>query len=139
MLCNSLCLGFDIEATNLNLVRYTIKRDDITLDTLKYDNFFEKLLARKYQDWVYEQEYRWIVPLENLPHEGNLYFKPFGSDLFLSKIIVGPRCELTPYSINMMGGVNQKAFKIIKARIAFRSFRIVQNLQGFKQPDSRRS
>jgi hypothetical protein len=129
------CFGFDVPDWLLREVQYTKKRDDLTPEMLAAPDLPERLLLRKYADWAYEKEVRWILPLKSLVKDGDKHFMPFGPDLSLVEVIIGPRCDWPPDDI-WQAWHRDYSLELIKARMAFRSFRIVMNRRGFSHADA---
>ena len=55
-----------------------------------------------------------------------MYFCDFSSDIRLTEIILGPRCEMPNEKIEAMIRAMGLYVKVIKSRIAFRSFRVIE-------------
>lgn len=77
--------------------------------------------------------------MKSLLKEGDLYFKAFDWEMKLEEIVVGPMCGMT--DVDLMSALHPSIGKvrIIKARMAFKSFRIVKNKLGFKATDKRKA
>jgi len=91
-----------------------------------------ELLFTKFEDWKYEEEWRnWFTFDER---ENGHYFYYFDSPTFmqLREVIVGPLCETSKSEIEATLQGYPFQVKITKARLAFRSFHVVENLQGFQ-------
>jgi hypothetical protein len=121
-----IALGFDINKHIIKDVKYKSTRprftkvNEATLHTLLYT---------KYKDWKYEQEWRIITHLEEHDAKGR-YFGDFNNDLVLREVITGALCTTTKAEI-------QKALRddnvtITKARLAFNTFNVVTQQQGFR-------
>jgi len=132
------CFGFDVPQSALSKVRYTDKRDDLVSSSLDSPELTQSLLTRKFAAWAYECEHRWILELSALDKKRELYFKPFSPELRLAEIVVGPMCDWTPEEIRRTAPDLGNRVDIIRARMAFRSFRIVRNRRGFAGVDPRR-
>jgi hypothetical protein len=121
-----MCLGFDVEDRGLRAVNYVEERS-----TLKMPPTIEsadELLFTKYRDWQYEEELRNWFQLDQ--RENGHYFYPF--DKFqLKEVIAGPLCEISKDRINQALNDYSEPVSVIKARLAFKTFRVVENLQGF--------
>lgn len=133
-----ICLGFSVPDNRLIEVQYTKYREVLTPVLLARSDIHELLLSRKYRDWAYEEEHRMLLPLRGLEKEGDLYFKPFGDDLKLREIIVGPMCEETDMGLRQLAPASTEGIPIIKSRMAFNTFRVVRNRKGFQARDVRR-
>ncbi|HCH3381892.1 TPA: DUF2971 domain-containing protein [Vibrio parahaemolyticus] len=84
-----LCLVFEIPDSDLKKVDYVSKR--IHPDSIDLENEAEvyRILTTKFEHWRYEQEHRSIYVLGALQKENELFFKGFGQDLKLKKVIIG--------------------------------------------------
>jgi len=125
-----ICLGFDVP-THLRKIYYSAERLRIVLDTTDSgeelnEASMQKLLFTKYEDWAYEEEYRVYIELEDRDQESKLYFKDFGGDLHLKEVIVGPMCDVSYDEIYDIVAASSDV-SIIKARLAFNSYRVVKN------------
>jgi hypothetical protein len=56
-----------------------------------------------------------------------MYFYDFSKDLQLREVILGPRCELPISRIRSLVAGFTPAVEVLKARIAFSSFRVVKH------------
>jgi hypothetical protein len=127
-----LCLGFDIPDEMLTEVTYIAKRplpDMVRLagTGLQAQAEMLRVLTTKFSHWRYENEVRVFVDLTD--PIGSLYFADFGPSLALREVIVGARCEATRANIAAALGPLASAVKTRKARLAFRSFRVVEQKQ----------
>lgn len=61
-----------------------------------------------------------------------MYFKPFDEGLKLAEVIVGPLCEATRAEIEMRLQHYKFRPSLLKARLAFGSFKIVTQRLGLK-------
>lgn len=86
-----------------------------------------KLLSTKYKDWKYEDEVRIFADLTEQDPDTGMYFKEFDDNLRLREIILGARCESTWKDIDDQIREYTEEVSLIHARLAFRSFRIVEN------------
>lgn len=126
------CLGFEVSPGLSIPVEYSARRlapeakqlltGPITKETMR------RVLCTKYSHWKYEQEERIFVSLEasNKDSKG-LYFENFSSDLALVTIILGVRSSISRDQINRALRSMSGQVAIFKARLAFRSFRVVRN------------
>jgi hypothetical protein len=126
-----ICLGFDIPSKTIKPVKYEARRSPLSppLTVGKAD----RLLYTKYRDWKYERELRsWIELKERDPVSG-LYFYGFGEEILLREIIVGPLCGIAKVEIEAALQGYRPKVKIVRARLAFKTFRIVRNKLGFRK------
>lgn len=124
-----LCLGFDIPDGLLTKVSYLSRRPLPDMTTLggtgaAAQDAMLKVLATKFSHWRYENEVRVFVGLTD--STGPFYFADFGPDLALKEVIVGARSDVSRAEIaDALGGL-APSVTTRKARLAFRSFRIVE-------------
>jgi hypothetical protein len=128
-----ICLGFDVSNHVTADVRYT--KTQPVLKELNEDIAYT-LLFTKFSGWSYEREVRAYVSLDERNLNGK-YFYLFGESLRLKQIIAGPLCTITREQIEdaVLGYQDASTIEMIKARLAFRSFRVVKNRQGFRHTD----
>jgi hypothetical protein len=99
------CLGFEVDTAigeglrEISYVHAMLRADGHSgpLGALAHD-VKEALKFTKFQSWSYEQELRAFVPLTKLVDEPSgdgktLYFMPFGGQLKLREVILGPLCD----------------------------------------------
>jgi hypothetical protein len=123
-----ICLGFDVDDHRLKAVRYVEERPDLQMPLT--NESANELLFTKYREWQYEQEWRSWFQLDERK-EGH-YFYPFDGFVQLSEVIAGPLCTVTKERINQaLRDYAAKSVAIMKARLAFRTFRVVKRLTGF--------
>lgn len=126
------CLGFEVRPGLSMPVEYRARRlarearrlltGPITRETMR------RVLSTKYSHWRYEQEERIFVTLEDKNKDSNdRYFENFASDLVLVTVIVGARSNISRDHINEALGSMSSQVAVFKARLAFRSFRVVRN------------
>jgi hypothetical protein len=126
------CLGFDISDGSVINVEYNGKR---LIENIRYDfskgrlneKFMIRLLATKYKDWEYEDEVRVFAKLEYQDNRTGLYFKEFGEDIALREVILGARWEGDTEAIIGYAKNYPREVRVIQARLAFTSFRIIEN------------
>lgn len=90
-----MALGFDVPRDMLTEVTYAEKLFDLKLDPVTkrpQKGTVDKLIATKFRDWKYENEFRLFVQLDHDEAEGGLYFVPFSENLRLREVVLGPRC-----------------------------------------------
>jgi hypothetical protein len=130
-----IALGFEVSSKNLMDVIYTGTRlpPESVNEALGDENeeFRRKLFSMKYTDWAYEDEVRILTNLRDSHKESDKYFLPFSPELTLREIIAGPLCSITESKFNEATEHYSKKVELIKARLAFRSFRVVKNRKGF--------
>jgi len=127
-----ICLGFDVASDRVQPVVYAKTPMNIPVDPNsglpKLSNRNVNRLQRtKFADWKYEEEMRYFIYLDEVIPEGAFYFQPFCGDLALREVILGPRCALPLQGIRDLVAPFVPSVQVIKARIAFRSFDVVEN------------
>lgn len=124
-----ICLGFNVPRTLVERVHYEDERLRAELDHVEAPSLSEELqrLLRctKYRRWEYEREYRRFVPLKSAISEGRLHFFPFGAELELAEVILGPECVLPLQQVRHLVQAKYPNAVVFKARLAFKFFHIV--------------
>jgi hypothetical protein len=132
-----ICLGFKIDDALAIHIKYDAKRlvHDLhgsfqagTLD----EAIMLRVLQTKFEDWKYEDEVRVFANLEEQDSATSLYFKDFDSQLALREIIFGARCEETAEFIQTISGSIGKGIRLVQGRLAFRSFKVVEDRRRTK-------
>ena len=126
-----LCLGFEVSDADAKPVAY--RKAPLHFDLTRYQrddhykqDFADRMVSSKFSDWSYEQEVRLYVRLDPKTETDGLYFYEFSDDLRLSEVIVGAASCLTrDRLISALGGAS-KQVRMRKARMAFKSYRIVE-------------
>jgi hypothetical protein len=118
-----LCLGFDVPDEMLKQVVYVTARSKWP-ETLTED-FAKAFLFTKFAHWSYEDEYRVFTTLEE--QENGVYFAEFSDQLKLRQVIVGAESTTTRADITEALGDLADGVEAFKARVGFRSFRVVRN------------
>ena len=121
-----ICLGFDIDSRGAKAVTYQSKRPRLRIPPSRAEA--DQLLYTKFLDWQYEEEWRsWIQIDERDPATG-LYFYNFDSCVRLREVVAGPLCDVPEAKFkDVLRGYADK-ISVIKARLAFKTFRVVRNL-----------
>jgi len=127
-----IALGFDVPDYLLSQVLYTSQRVRIDVDSkTKRPNLDEalvnRLLRTKFVDWKYEDEYRLFIQFDPTTKESGLFFRDFSEDLRLMEVILGPRCQLPVDRIRSLLQTALPHVKVLKARMAFRTFRVIED------------
>ena len=89
-----------------------------------------RLLATKFRDWKYEDEVRVYTDLKDADAATGHYFKDFGGDLALKEVILGPRYAGSAAKIAALARACVAGVSLIRARLAFKTFRVVPNELG---------
>ena len=125
------CLGFEVDEQSLRPVSYVKGRTDLQLPLT--EETMKQLLFTRYRDWSYEEELRGWFRLEERDASTGHYFYNFDEKVQLREVIAGPLCD-TPKAPT---GAALKGYKdhilVVKARLAFTTFRIIENQQGFRR------
>jgi hypothetical protein len=125
-----ICLGFDLRNDLVQRVRYEDERIRIAIgdngELSKLDDELEKLvLCTKFRDWQYEEECRIFVSLSSCQSEGSLHFYPFGDDVCLREVILGPECLEKLDTARELVKTRFPTAIVFKARLAFKFFKVV--------------
>ena len=131
MLTNTvaMCLGFEVDPGVLKEVTYGTARPTLPIPPNETD--VNQLLFYKYRGWRYEEEWRGWIRVDDRDDSTGLYFYPFDGSVQLREVIAGPLCDLARARIEAALKGYRDPIRIIKARLAFRTFRVVANLRGF--------
>jgi len=126
-----LCLGFDVPDKDVKIVAYNRRRpvDDGSLAAggLHAEEFMERALSTKFSHWRYENEARVFVRIDRKNRADPICYYPFDKKVKLREVIVGHLSDLTRSKIEALIDVRDRDdVSIIKARLAFRTFRIVK-------------
>jgi hypothetical protein len=126
-----ICLGFEVPEEKLGRVSYSRKRLVAEVDKLISPHQLDvetwrRFLFTKYSHWKYEDEIRCFVTLEERDPDNNLYFAEFSEQLKLMQVIVGAESSMTRETLRKALGDLAASVVIQKARLAFRSFRVVR-------------
>jgi len=125
-----ICLGFNVPRKLLQKVRYEGDRllarleEDENPMTLPLE-LQEQLLCTKYGRWEYEHEHRRFVRLKHAVAEGPIHFMPFGKELELAEVVVGPECSVAVAEVRKLVSSLYIGAVTFKARLAFKFFKIV--------------
>jgi hypothetical protein len=127
-----IALGFEISDESIFEVIYSKNRvgipvHSVTKQTVLSNEFIQNILRTKFIDWQYEQECRVFVQLDESTQESGLYYKDFSPDFKLTDVILGPRCDLPIKKIRLLVSNNKNPVRVIESRMAFRTFRVVEN------------
>lgn len=130
-------LKFEIKDEIALPVRYRQNRFSIDLLAKKYHKQSvtkketEGIWLTKFISWNYEEEIRVICSQDDCFKKNGLLFHPLNEEINLLGLILGPLCDLTINSIKEKLPKG-KEIEIIKSRLAFRSFSIVEQ-RNFKR------
>lgn len=125
------CLGFDIDDSQIKQVNY--RKSPLRFELQRYladdsyaQAFSERLVSTKFEDWRYEDEFRLYVKLDPATETNGLYFYEFSDQLRLTELIVGAGSTITREQAN--AALGNLAGHVIskKARMAFRTYGIVE-------------
>jgi len=125
-----ICLGFEVDEEYLKPVSYVTERTPISFPPTP--ELAQQLLFTKYRDWKYEEEWRGWFSLDEQDSTG-LYFYSFNDKVQLREVIAGPLCDTAKAKIDAALKGYKDHIHIIKARLAFTKFRVVENKQGFRR------
>jgi hypothetical protein len=117
-----LCLGFDVSDKHIKKVEYIKERIPYSGGDVSLTQMIN-ILTSKFNHWEYEHEYRLFLSLQN--KERNLYFSYFDEMIKLKEVIIGGSSIIKVTDITSLV---DKDVEIFKARPAFKTFEIVQNI-----------
>ena len=125
------CLAFEVPDALIKEVDYRksplrFERHRFLADSRFAQEFSDQLVSTKYQDWQYEREIRLFVKLDPKAEIDGRYFCDFSNDLRLAEVIVGVESLMNRQAILTALGEISVDVKIRKARLAFKSFRIIE-------------
>ena len=94
------CLGFDVDDSQIKQVNYRTSPLRFELQRYMADDtyaqdFSERLVSTKFEDWRYEDEFRLYVRLDPATEINGLYFYEFSDQLRLTELIVGVGSTIT--------------------------------------------
>ena len=129
-----LCLEFEIPDDLLAKITYSrdrLKREVSELfnsNPTFQESAMNRILTTKFSHWKYERERRVFAGLDTPDSDGNFY-ADFSEQLKLTGVIVGPRSSVSRSEMNDALKFAQitDPIKSFKARLAFKSFRVVKN------------
>lgn len=127
-----LCLRMEVAKSKLMPVEYSLRRLRELADRIKASRVklpdLDMLLSVKYSHWRYEKEIRGFVYLEEKDPKGErYYFTPFRPELRLTGVFIGASSKITHAQLTKDLDDLADSVPIIKARLAFRSYRIVEH------------
>jgi hypothetical protein len=134
--CNrGIALGFEVVSDRFTIkeVKYPSARKRVALDpqTVTRSGYIEAVGFIKYEGWSYEKEHRLFVNLDDcICIEGD-YFLPFGNDLKLKEVIIGPEhpskkrnyVRTARYITEL---VKKSGAKLVVSRAEFGGYKIVR-------------
>ncbi|MDX6574497.1 MAG: hypothetical protein QOE96_450 [Blastocatellia bacterium] len=129
------CLGFDLKSDLVRDVIYQKDRAMVDFDKkgdsfVVDDEFKGRLLITKSEHWTGEDEVRVIVDLKKqkkVQRDGQLYFRPFDSDMVLTRVILGPNCALDRNAVRDLVRLRHPRAIVFRSRAAWGNFRVVLN------------
>ena len=125
------CMGFDVDDSQVRQVDYRktplkFERQRYLSDPTYAQDFSERLVSTKFDDWRYEDEFRLYVALDPTAESNGLYFFEFSDQLRLVELIIGAGNTTTRDQVNSALGNLARQVVVRKARMAFRTYRIVE-------------
>lgn len=126
-------LEFEIPNEFINEISYFPERLVLDIDKkLSVSGLDEKdvqcLLTTKFKHWEYENEVRVFLRISECIPENGLWFYGIGNEIKLVGIVYGPLCQLLERDIASRLSKG-KTLSLTKARLAFKTFSVVKNLQ----------
>ncbi|MGO8086870.1 DUF2971 domain-containing protein [Rhizobium leguminosarum] len=130
-----MCLGFDVDDTHWEPVRYRAARPSLNYYSVSdftelSDDALTDIRLTKFNAWRYEREYRLNVEIKN-PQSPGLHWVLYSDKMALKQVIVGPRTSASRETIERVVSTTGSDVEIFKARVAFKSFKVI------KQRDNR--
>jgi Protein of unknown function (DUF2971) len=127
-----IALGFEVSENLVAEVIYAKSPEVIPIDKRTdlprlTEASVDRLLRTKFHDWKYEEEMRLFVKLDHETKESGMYFYDFSPSFQLCEVILGPRCEVPITSVRAIVEAYRPAVSVLQSRIAFSSFRVVEN------------
>jgi hypothetical protein len=125
-----LCLGFDVPdgQRSVSYEEHPIKLTPRQLADPDL-RIAEAMVFTKYAHWQYEDEVRiWATLNEK---SGRYFFKDFDDGLRLVVVICGAASHVSERKILQALGAKRNDVRILKARLAFDAFRVVEDEGGF--------
>lgn len=89
--------------------------------------FKELLLVTKFKHWQYEEELRVLLELSKTIKEDGRHFFPFGNDLRLREVILGPLCPASLDSIRTLVRATNPGITVARARLGFKFFEVKED------------
>jgi len=121
-----MALVFEVPDADVEHIKYRRRRIKIEDARVANEDTTKRLLTTKYIDWQYENEARLFKPVKDLTYEERLPFVHFDKNLVLTSIILGPLSKLSDSELESVLPLNIQ-LKVIRSRMAFRTFKIVRN------------
>jgi Protein of unknown function (DUF2971) len=131
--------GFDVKATLVKKVQYSPERLNLKVSSNAKGitpKLADVLFYTKYESWRYEGEWRILCDLAAAHKEGGLYFIQFSNDLKLVEVILGPLCDFNLRKVRLLVDSTYEGIMTYKARLAYRSFRVIPKAGSVVLPDS---
>jgi Protein of unknown function (DUF2971) len=124
-------LEFEIDNDLVAEVQYSPYRLRLDIERkLAAGGFSEEdayqMAITKSAHWKYEEEVRVFVKLSQCRLHNGLFFEPFGGEIHIVGLVLGPLCELSPEEVK--GALPRgRQLHLTTSRLAFRSFNVVPN------------
>jgi hypothetical protein len=125
-----MCLGFDVSESLIEPVNYVERRTKLKLPATEEN--FKHLLFTKYIGWSYEVEWRAWARLEKMDKPTGHFFRAFGDDIKLREVVVGPLSSVSKTALEKATIDYTAKPRLMKGRLAYQSFSVVQNKLGFR-------
>ena len=127
-----ICLSYDLDDSLVERVRYRGKRIAPRFDNqgglIRDEPFAQDMLFTKYKRWGYEQEVRVWVSLDPATKDAaGHYFYDYNDKLALREVILGPLFAGSVSKVRRRVKSKAALVHVIKARLAFSSFKIVED------------
>ena len=124
-----ICLGFWAKRETLEDVEYHKERIDsapaFNAPNILTPRMKQRLTFTKANDWIYEEETRRFLTLEETFESGGYRFFRFGNTLKLSEVILGERCAIKIEDLRNEVRAKHKDVAVYRARSAWGYFKMV--------------
>lgn len=127
---HGICLGFDVSDELAMQISYEPERLRMDIDLTRphaglSHETVQRMLLTKFDAWRYENEYRVMAELKDQDPNG-LYYTNFSESLRLCEVVLGVRCQITQEEVATWVGDLTNTVEIRKARLAFKTFEVVE-------------
>ena len=128
-----MCLCLEADNEILSKVSYISQRIKRSLEEIQnlVENedpiFLDYVTLYKAKVWSYEREYRIISPRVNADPVNLLYFRPFDEKLKLTKVLLGPKSEVSIDRVKLITNAVNSKIEIIKTKLSETKFQVIES------------
>ena len=115
-----ICLGFDVADEQIKKVTY--RKSPLRFDLYRFrsdavyaQDFSERLVSTKFDDWRYEKEWRLYIKLDPATQVDGRYFYNFSDGLHLAEVIVGAASSITRSQLSAALGKTRRESAMSKS------------------------